>query len=323
LAGRKPFVILDIRLIGESMNPRRTLILNLLGLILGCCSCLSGRTAMTDRAVETPFELYRDSILVPVKVDGKGPFSMLLDTGVNPSGVDLKVAKEVGLKLASEGAQATGGGADQNLAYETRFPVLEVGGLTEKNIETLAIDLSKTSAALGKPIHGVLGYSFLVRRIVQIDYPKRIARFYTASPFRDAAKPPSKRTTLTFRFHDHILLDGVVVNGKRITANLDTGSNSGFQIAPAAVAALGLEADAERGASSQSVGINGLTLNHDGKVKSIGIGTIQVDNPSVVFYGKGSGHDDEPWGIRIGNAFLKDFVVTIDFQSNTITLERP
>jgi hypothetical protein len=42
-----------------------------------------------------------------------------------------------------------------------------------------------------------------------------------------------------------------------------------------------------------------------------------------VFYGKGTGRDNEAWGLRIGNAFLKDFVVTIDDQSHVITLKRP
>ena len=42
-----------------------------------------------------------------------------------------------------------------------------------------------------------------------------------------------------------------------------------------------------------------------------------------MFYGKGTGRDDAAWGLRIGNAFLKNFVVTVDYQRHLVTLERP
>jgi hypothetical protein len=53
------------------------------------------------------------------------------------------------------------------------------------------------------------------------------------------------------------------------------------------------------------------------------IGAISVDAPDVVFFAKGTGRDKKPWGINIGNVFLKDFVVTIDYRRKLIILERP
>jgi hypothetical protein len=52
------------------------------------------------------------------------------------------------------------------------------------------------------------------------------------------------------------------------------------------------------------------------------IGGISVDEPSVVFFGKGTGPDKKPWGVNIGNVFLRDFVVTIDYRSKLVTLEK-
>jgi hypothetical protein len=52
------------------------------------------------------------------------------------------------------------------------------------------------------------------------------------------------------------------------------------------------------------------------------IGGISVDQPSVVFFGKGTGRDKKPWGVNIGDVFLKDFVVTIDYRSKLVTLEK-
>jgi len=67
---------------------------------LTCCllALLSGFDAVAQEKtfVEVPFEFVRNEIIVQVKVDGKGPFNMMLDTGTDPSAVDLATAKEWG-----------------------------------------------------------------------------------------------------------------------------------------------------------------------------------------------------------------------------------
>lgn len=276
--------------------------------------------------IEVPFDFYRNSVIVQAKINGKGPYDLLLDTGANPSAVDLSLARSIGLELASEGAKPTGGGAESNLSYETELQTLELGGLDAKKVAALAVDLSKTSQALGRPIQGVLGYSLLKGRIVQFDYPKRVVRFCLRSPFDRSARSEKNGpslTTLSFHCEGEILLDGVKVNGAQVLANLDTGSNNSFQLTPDAVDKLALEALASQASVSKSVGINGVTVNRKGTVASISVGSIKVENPPVVFYGKGTGHDEEAWGLRIGNEFLKDFVVTVDYQNGLLTLEKP
>lgn len=307
------------------MKARFTRILILFSTAIVCCLSASAQTPNKNQPVEVPFDFYRNEIILQVKINGKGSFNVMLDTGTDPSAIDLQTAKEIGLKLASRGHQGAGGGTDKNLAYATRLPLVEVGGLAAKNVEALAIDLSKTSAAFGKPIGGVLGHSLLANRIVQIDYPKRVVRFFTESPFPKRANQTndSTRTVLSFRYDDNFLIDDVSVNGKKMTANFDTGSNGGFQLTPAAVIDLGLETEVVEAPASQSVGYNGTGENRTGKIRNVTVGGISVDEPSVVFFGKGTGRDKETWGINIGNAFLKDFVVTVDYRSKTITLEKP
>lgn len=56
---------------------------------------------------------------------------------------------------------------------------------------------------------------------------------------------------------------------------------------------------------------------------NITVGGISVDAPAVIFFAKGTGRDKKPWGINIGNAFLKDFVLTIDYRNKLVALERP
>jgi len=275
--------------------------------------------------LEIPFDFYRNEIILQVRVNGKGPFNMMLDTGTDPSGVAISTAKELGLKLHPLGKEISGGGTDSNLGYYTQLPLVEVGAFSAKNVDALAIDLSKVSERLGRPLHGVLGHSVLNGRIVQIDYPNRVVRFLARSPFSKSTEQAntSKRTVMAFRYVDNVLIDDVSVNGKKMVGNLDTGSSGIFNLTPAAVSYLGLEEEVRRAPVSSDVGFNGVSENRKGKLRNVTIGGISIDESDVIFFGKGTGRDKKPWGINIGNVFLKDFVVTIDYKKKLITLERP
>jgi predicted aspartyl protease len=304
------------------MNSRVTQILRCGLLLFVVCVC--SFALEKKRVVEIPFDFWRNEIILQVKVSGNGPFNMMLDTSTDPSAVELTTAKELGLKLQSLGARASGGGTEAKVTYGTRLPVVEVGHVEVKNIETVAIDLSKMSERLGKPLQGVLGHSFLSGRIVQIDYANRMLRLYARSPFVKAliGTNSAKRTVLSFRYDDNVLVDDVFVNGKKLVANLDTGSDDSFKLTPAAISYLGLEDEFNRARVTTAVSFNGVSENREGKVSIITIGGISLEEPAVVFFGKGTGRDKKPWGINIGNAFLKDFVVTIDYRSKLIVLEK-
>ena len=285
-------------------------------------ACVSSSAQVKPPVIEIPFEYYRNEIILQVKVNGKGPFNMMLDTGTDPNAIDLVTAKQLGLKLKPLGKPATGGGTEVNLPYGTELSAVEVGGLTAKDLEAVAINLSKVSDRLGKPLHGVLGHGLLHGRIVQIDYAKRVVRFYSASPISKAANTPA-RTVMSFRYVDNVLIDDVSINGKKVVGNLDTGSNGGFSLTPEAVALLGLEEEVSRAKVTTDVGYNGVAENREGKVGNVTVGGISVDAPAATFFGKGTGHDKKPWGINIGNVFLKDFILTIDYRKKLVMLERP
>src|SRR5439155_26830980 len=163
-----------------------------LGLILLFSSAAEFGYAQTRSApVEVPFEFVANQIIVQVKIGGKGPYSMLLDTDTDPSALDLATAREVGLRLDSKSFSASGGGADANQVQLTRLPTVELGGVIAKDVLAGAIDLQKLAAKLERPIHGVLGYSLLKDRIVQIDYSASKLRFYTESPYPETKNAPN------------------------------------------------------------------------------------------------------------------------------------
>jgi predicted aspartyl protease len=287
---------------------------------MACCTQVLAQSTVPKQAViEVSFELIRGAIILPATLNGSGPIWMMLDTGVDPSVVDLETAKSAGLKLAG-GHEVSGGGSSHNVGYETSLPIVRLGALTATKVDAGAMDLSPLSTKLGRPIGGILGYSLLKGRIVQIDYPNRKVRFYRMAPA--CAGGPPTCTILSFRYKNAILAKGVTVDGKPVTAHIDTGSNSYFQFTPAAVDKLGLSEDVARSHESSSLGFNGNLKNHEGSVRNVTVGSISVDNPTVIFFGKGMGVDKELWDLRIGSAFMKDFAVMLDFQHGKMTLVR-
>jgi predicted aspartyl protease len=267
--------------------------------------------------IEVPFEYFKNEILVQVQINGHGPLTMLLDTGTDPSAIDLETAESIGIRRSSKGQQGDGGGSDKNLAFDCKFKSLHLGGLTATNIDAAAIDLRKISERMGKHIDGVLGHSLLNKRIVQFDYLHSIVRFFEKAP-----TPADGATTLKFRYSDNVLIDDVLINGVKAVANLDTGSAGTFSISPRGVSHLKLEDIAAKGVAKTSVGYNGQFEHREGKLAGIKVGSVTLKDVDVVFFAPGTGHDKSPWDVNIGNRFFKDYVMTIDYQKKTVTFEK-
>jgi predicted aspartyl protease len=275
--------------------------------------------------VEVPFEFVHNQIVVEVKIAGKGPYSMLLDTGTDPSAIDLATARELGLRLDSRSFPATGGGTETNLVQLTRLPTVELGGVIAKDVTAGAIDLKKLSAKLERPVHGVLGFSFLKDRIVQIDYAASKIRFFTESPYLGIQNSPNtvNKIAVAFRYDEGVLIDSVFINGQKLRATLDTGSNGTFSITPEGVATLGLDEGSQNGKVQKSVGYNGEYESKSGMLKSVRIGRLSLESAPAVFWPTGSGHDKKNFQVNIGNGFFKDYLMTFDFRGKLVVFEMP
>src|SRR5437660_3462955 len=129
----------------ESMKISTTL---LLPLMLACCVW---GVAQTPKApAEVPFEFLHNQIVVQVKVNGKGPLNMLIDTDTDPSAIDSATAKGLGLQVGSSGAPASGGGTGTSVVYPTKLASIELGGISAKDVVAATIDLTKIGERIGK-----------------------------------------------------------------------------------------------------------------------------------------------------------------------------
>jgi len=295
----------------------------LMAFVLAGCVCGFAQTAKGP--IEVPFEFLHNQIVVQVKVNGKGPFNMLVDTDTDPSAIDAATAKELGLQIGANGSPASGGGTEANIVYPTRLGTVEIGAISARDITAATIDLTKIGAGIGKPIHGVLGFSFLKDRIIQIDYANSKLRFFPVSPYPRIELTPNTVNTiaLAFRREDgEVIVDSVFINNEKMRATLDTGSSGTFTLTPEAVTILKLNDQAQEGTTGQSIGYNGMYENESGVLKSVRLGRYSAESMPAEFWLPNTGHDKKKFQVNIGNGFFQEFLMTFDFKSKIVVFER-
>lgn len=134
----------------------------------------------TNRKQQTiTFSLVKNLIIIPIYINGKGPFDFILDTGVNPMIVTDSTLKE-SLKVPYVRNIKIGGygnfdGIDAFLGATT----VNVGEAEGENIPTVFLkdDVLSLSGHVGKKIYGLIGYNFFNSFMVKINYGFKTVRF--------------------------------------------------------------------------------------------------------------------------------------------------
>src|SRR5436190_23014725 len=107
-------------------------------------------------------------ILLPVEVNGEGPFEFILDTGAGTSLLSAELAKKLEVKiLGSKEGKSAGGAVSVSLG---KVNSLAVAGLKVEDVDVGVVDLSQIGKAVGANIDGDLGYNFLKNFRITIDY---------------------------------------------------------------------------------------------------------------------------------------------------------
>ncbi len=197
--------------------------------------------AATARAepLTVPFDFSRNAIGLEVTVKGK-VLHVLLDTGVDPSAIDLAKATELGLKIdKSGGGEASGeGGAQSAKAFPVPIEDLAIKGRGFGRIDGLAMDLSGMTARYGSALDGIVGYSFLKDKIVLIDYVrKEVSILDRPSDASSSVMKCEQHYTLPIAFFpdDNIpKIPNFRFGEATGPISLDTGSNGGIMLYQAA-----------------------------------------------------------------------------------------
>jgi hypothetical protein len=131
------------------------------------------KKAVKAEPVVVPFELLDSRhMAVQVKLNGKGPYKLIFDTGAPMNLINNRIAKESGVLDPKKKQPAVGLFGTMG---QMKIKTLEVGPAKLENATAVVMDhptVAAISEALG-PIDGIVGFPFFARYKATIDYQKK------------------------------------------------------------------------------------------------------------------------------------------------------
>ena len=123
------------------------------------------------------FDLVDNRVFIEVRLNGRGPFHLLLDTGAGGVTFSADVAQQLGLHVADAG-EGQGVGEKTVHASQTQIAQLPIGDLAFADSETSGMDLSDAPQVCGtKPFDGISGSPVFERKVVKHNYVNRVLTF--------------------------------------------------------------------------------------------------------------------------------------------------
>ena len=270
-------------------------------------------TTLHQAVVTVPMDNWGGRPLVHTRVNGKGPFRLLLDTGTTFAAVLSEDLLEE-LEVPRSGPAPTMGtmGEDDVVELET----IVMGDAEFSKIRVGRADFSGFMPPGPATPVGILGLSLFKDCLLTLDYPNRTV------VFESGELPPAGDDTIEYSSeedHDYGITIALSVAGKRTKVHLDTGSPGFLTLLTKMQEKLPL-VDKPR--------VIGMARTPQGNAEirmatldgTVTLGPHEFVRPRIKFADLGPmvEHDCGNIGYRL----LKDFAVTLDQKNGRVRLRR-
>lgn len=249
---------------------------------------------------------------------------MGIDTGNADSVIDAKIATAAGLEATGKGPEGAPGGM-----YPTTMPEVHVGSVRLNVTHAIAMDLSEMIAQKQVPkFDGTLAYTAFTDRILELDYPNHKLRISEPvggnSP--GCAKNCERLSLITFGKQGPpiVVAEGFAINGKKVTAQLDTMYTGSLLVYTASIEKLGLASEAKTKDTEMFPLTDGGVAMGVAPAKSETFGGIELSSAAAkVYFPTADVHEpDGLFDATVGLALLQNTIVTLDFHNMTIQLRK-
>ena len=269
-----------------------------------------------DKAENIPFEFLHDHIFLRVNVGGKERL-WVLDTGAEMSVIDSSFAAELGLEQSGD---IKGRGTANIISLSlVKLPPFSVKGVRFNEQTAISLDIKNIIfKRAGWDAVGILGYDFISRFLIKIDYAKKIISLYDPDnfvydgegktvdmPFRDAT--PSIQASVDEKY------TGIW--------EVDIGAGGCDFTYPYAKANGFLE---KNGVYRMGIGAGGPSLDRTVQFDSFDLAGFIIKKPIIGFPAEavtGAFGTDEIVG-NLGNSVLRHFTVYFDYKNQKMIIEK-
>ncbi|MDB5005583.1 MAG: hypothetical protein JWQ34_3808 [Mucilaginibacter sp.] len=293
--------------------------------VLLCCSLSVNAQffSLNNSTSETiPFELVRNLMIIKLKINDKGPYNFVLDTGVGfmlitePSLVDsINVDGLRTIKI-----HGFGEGSDFE-AYITKTLKVGIPGLVSHNVSAAIFkkDHLGLTAYAGVTIHGLLGYEFFNSLAVKINFSDSTITVATPNDMRYYRRATKIPITIEDR-KPYVTTNVTFANGLEKQSKLIIDLGAGHFISMENVQD---KSNIQKKAinANLGVGINGPINGTLSRIKQVELGKYKVKNVIAAFPDSVNYKLTTPRDGNIGIGLIKKFDVIFDYPNNMLYLK--
>jgi Aspartyl protease len=251
---------------------------------------------------------------VEVRVNGRGPYRFIVDSGADTSAVGLRIAHDLQLPLGTPAI--LNGTTSRDLVDRVKVDQLTLGPSTIKNLELPALREVDLGGA------GLIGIDALVQQRLMMDFEKHLIKV------EDASKPPpfspDEIVVTARRQRGQLILTQVRAGRIHLNAVIDTGSE--ISIGNLALRDQLLRRNRDRFWSVPATGVTGVTVNLQlAIVGELQLGPVTLRNVPMAFADvppfKLFGLSKEP-SLLLGTDVLETFRrVSLDFRARKVRFQ--
>jgi PDZ domain/Aspartyl protease len=269
-------------------------------------------------STHVPFRLLNNHVYIQATVNGKGPYTFIVDSGGHTL-LSSRIVSEVGLKAIGQSVESGAGDAHSTTGF-VHYDEIAMGAVRLRDQVGFASEVYDKSIE-GIPVDGMVGFELIRRMVTTLDYEHRIITFTDPVQFH-----PSKAlgVGVPFVFYDHLPDVRGSIGDLPATFNIDTGSRSEIDITSPFVAAHQLSTHFAKGTSAVTGwGVGGPTRDYVVRLPSLQLGTVKVEDIAAgLSTAKGGSISNPNYDGNIGGGLLKRFVVTFDYANRVMYLRR-
>jgi hypothetical protein len=251
---------------------------------------------------------------VEVRVNGRGPYQFVVDSGADTSVVGLRIARDLQLPLGTP--VTLHNMTDSNIVDRVRVDELSLGASTIRNLQLPALREADLGGA------GMIGIDALARQRLMLDFEKRLIRV------EDASRPVRSRPgdiVVTARLQrGQLILTEVKAGRLALDAVIDTGSQ--ITIGNSALREKLVRSRLTKLPTVTATGVTGKTLRLElARIAELRLGSVTLRNVPMAFADvppfQVFGLADRP-ALLLGTDLLETFRrISLDFRARKVRFQ--
>jgi hypothetical protein len=285
---------------------------------LGCSSAFKklmygGEVRQKDFHERIDFDFSKRLPLIKATIQGE-EYTFLLDTGA-PNVLSKELAEKIQYKKVTS-ADIKDSQGNREKQVSVRIDNIRIGNLDFEKTGAIIIDFNKIFELSCFEFDGIIGANLMAKAIWEIDYEKgEIA----ITDHLDSLQISDDAYTIPFFTTNAQKTPKVKIKTDRVTFNrvtFDTGATGAFEMGMSKAKSVidSLEGIEIEGTTSTGVyGRPTVSVNKIAKIDTTSMGNLKLLDQVIEFESVGS--------IILGNAFLKNYKVIIDWGSSVIRLD--